>query len=316
MDARRLRERRADHGILGERPVGHRIVDPGEVLAHDRAGAEVEVTDLGVAHLALGQPDGPAAGGQLRVRVGRPQRVEHRGAGEVHGVPGPRGGQAPAVEHDEAGRGDGQRHRPGRPSAREQDLRGPRNGGLAHPASAASTIAANASGSRLAPPTSAPSHVGQRQQLGGVVGLHASAVEDAGAPRLVTRAVGHEGADEPAGILGLFGRGDLPGPDRPDRLVGDDHVAEAVLRHIVQTFLHLVAQLALGVAAIALLLGLADAEDRQQAGLQRRGNLGLERPVGLPEQLAALGMPEDDAVHVELGQHRRGHLAGEGAAVG
>ena len=31
-----------------------------EVLPHDRAGAEVEVADLGVAHLAVGQPDGAA----------------------------------------------------------------------------------------------------------------------------------------------------------------------------------------------------------------------------------------------------------------
>ena len=28
------------------------LVDPGQVLHHDRAGPEVQVTDLGVAHLA------------------------------------------------------------------------------------------------------------------------------------------------------------------------------------------------------------------------------------------------------------------------
>ena len=39
--------------VLEERAVGDRVVDPGEVLLDDGAGAEVEVADLGVAHLAV-----------------------------------------------------------------------------------------------------------------------------------------------------------------------------------------------------------------------------------------------------------------------
>ena len=50
----------AQHPVLEERAVVDRIVDPREVLAHDLAGAEVEVADLGVAHLAVGQADGAA----------------------------------------------------------------------------------------------------------------------------------------------------------------------------------------------------------------------------------------------------------------
>ena len=73
------------------------------------------------------------------------------------------------------------------------------------------------------------------------------------------------------------------------------------------------AQLALGVAGLALVLGLADAEDRLEARLQRRGHLLLQRAVGLAEVLAPLGVAEHHAVDAELGQHRRRDLAGVGA---
>ena len=42
--------------VLEEAAVGDRVVDPGQVLLDDRAGAEVEVADLGVAHLPSGRP--------------------------------------------------------------------------------------------------------------------------------------------------------------------------------------------------------------------------------------------------------------------
>ena len=51
-------QRGLQHLVVEQRAVLDRLVDPREVLLDDRAGAEVEVADLGVAHLALGQPDG------------------------------------------------------------------------------------------------------------------------------------------------------------------------------------------------------------------------------------------------------------------
>ncbi len=53
-----------------------------------------------------------------------------------------------------------------------------------------------------------------------------------------------------------------------------------------------------------------------QPGLERRRHLERQRLVGLAEQLAPLGVPEHDAVDVDLGQHLRRHLAGERALVG
>src|SRR3954452_8090491 len=63
-------------GVLEEAAVGDRVVDPGQVLLDYRSGAEVEVADLGVAHLAVGEADVAPAGGERRVRVALPEAVE------------------------------------------------------------------------------------------------------------------------------------------------------------------------------------------------------------------------------------------------
>ena len=76
--------------------------------------------------------------------------------------------------------------------------------------------------------------------------------------------------------------------------------------------LDLVAQLALGVAALALVLGLADAEDRRRPASSAWAP-SAQRLVGLAEVLAPLGVADDDAVHADLGEHRRRDLARERA---
>jgi hypothetical protein len=83
-----------------------------------------------------------------------------------------------------------------------------------------------------------------------------------------------------------------------------------------EPLLDLVAELALRVAALALLLGLADAEDDLEPRGQRGRDLLGQRLVGLAEQLAPLGVPEDDAVDVELDEHARGDLPRVGALLG
>ena len=123
--------------VLEEAAVGDRVVDPGQVLLDDGAGAEVEVADLGVAHLPLGKADVAPLGRELGVGELRPEPVEDRRLGDRDRVAGAGLGDAPAVEDDQRDRGSRWRHYP-----------------------AASTIAANSAGSRLAPPTSAPSMSG------------------------------------------------------------------------------------------------------------------------------------------------------------
>ena len=55
---------------------------------------------------------------------------------------------------------------------------------------------------------------------------------------------------------------------------------------------------------VALGLGLADAEDRQQPGLERGRDLLRESLVRLAEELAALGVAEHDRLDAEVGEHR------------
>ena len=56
----RAPERRDERLVLEERPVLDGRADAHEVLEQDPAGAQGQVADLRVAHLARWQPDGPA----------------------------------------------------------------------------------------------------------------------------------------------------------------------------------------------------------------------------------------------------------------
>ena len=65
--------------VLEEGAVGDRVVDPRQVLLDDRAGAEVEVADLGVAHLPVGQPDVAARGRERACAGSRSQSSSKTG---------------------------------------------------------------------------------------------------------------------------------------------------------------------------------------------------------------------------------------------
>ncbi len=67
-----------DFGVLEDAAVGTGAVNLHEVLIDDATGTDVEVTDLGVAHLSVGQTDVLTAGQQLAVRVGCIDFVEVR----------------------------------------------------------------------------------------------------------------------------------------------------------------------------------------------------------------------------------------------
>ena len=82
--------------VLEEAAVGDRVVDPRQVLLDDRPGAEVEVADLGVAHLPVRQADVAALGRELRVRIAVPELVEDRGVGLRDRVARARPARAPS----------------------------------------------------------------------------------------------------------------------------------------------------------------------------------------------------------------------------
>ena len=141
---------------------------------------------------------------------------------------------------------------------------------------AASTIAAKDSASSDAPPTRAPSMSGcaisSRRCRASPSRRTGSAPASPPSPSNPRR--GRARTRSPPGPLR---GGDLARADRPDRLVGDDDLVQPLLRDLLEPLLDLVAQLALGVAALALVLGLADAQDRREAGVQRLDDLVLQR---------------------------------------
>ena len=110
--------------VLEEAAVGDRVVDPRQVLLDDRPGAEVEVADLGVAHLAVGQADVAAGGGERRVRVALPELVEGRRVGLGDRVAGPVGARPQPSRMTSATEGPGApRARRGRSCRRFDDRR-------------------------------------------------------------------------------------------------------------------------------------------------------------------------------------------------
>ncbi len=94
-------ERGDERLVLEDAALRDRAVHPLEVLVEDAAGADRQVADLGVPHLAGGQADGLARRGERRVRIVLPQAVEDRRVGELDGIPGPGRGKAPAVQDHE-----------------------------------------------------------------------------------------------------------------------------------------------------------------------------------------------------------------------
>src|SRR5262249_61447807 len=78
-----------------------RRVDARQILQHETAGADVEMSDLGIAHLPRWQADVLARRMQESVRAGRRQVVEVRSPRLTDGVIGRLLWPAPTVECDQ-----------------------------------------------------------------------------------------------------------------------------------------------------------------------------------------------------------------------
>ena len=107
----------------------------------------------------------------------------------------------------------------------------------------------------------------------------------------VSRRRREAGADRPYRLIGdHHGLARAPGRERPSELPNDDS--------------GLLARLALG-------MGLADANDRNETGLQRRFGLGVDKLVGLFVDRAALGVADDDVSRARVLEHGGRNVAGE-----
>src|SRR6266550_1362974 len=86
---------------LEELPGLDRLGYPDEILRHDAAGAEIQMSDFAVTDLSLGKTDGETGGLEQRARRAIPQLVPHRRPTELDGIALAAGPEAPPVEHDE-----------------------------------------------------------------------------------------------------------------------------------------------------------------------------------------------------------------------
>src|SRR5882757_5559751 len=97
----RMFHRGQQNGMREELAVLDHQVDAGDVHMYDATGPDVEMSDLAVAHLSLGQSDERSAGVDERVRIFAQQTVVGRLARERNGVGLGLGAVPPAVEDDE-----------------------------------------------------------------------------------------------------------------------------------------------------------------------------------------------------------------------
>ena len=79
----------------------NRLRDADEILRHDAAGAEIQMSDFAVTDLSLGKTDGETGCLEQRARRAIPQLVPHRRPTELDGIALAARPEAPPVEHDE-----------------------------------------------------------------------------------------------------------------------------------------------------------------------------------------------------------------------
>ena len=84
---------------------GDALGDTHDVLRHDAARTEVQVTDLAVAHLPFGESHRQPRRLEQRARRPLPEAMPDRRRAELDGVAVPAGTEPPAVEDDQDDRG-------------------------------------------------------------------------------------------------------------------------------------------------------------------------------------------------------------------
>src|SRR6266567_646939 len=89
------------HGMLEQFSVLNHQIDACDVHMHNAASANVEMSDLAVAHLPLGQSDKRPTGMNERVGMLPQQAVVGRFTGKSNGVGFGFGSVSPAVENSE-----------------------------------------------------------------------------------------------------------------------------------------------------------------------------------------------------------------------
>ncbi len=114
-------------------------------------------------------------------------------------------------------------------------------------------------------------------------------------------------------LAGLFGGRVAAGSDGPHRLVGNDEAGNLIAGHAVEPDLDLTIEDLERLIAFAFLERLTDADDWRQLGAERGDGPPIHELVGIVEEPAALGVPDDHVLRARLAHHCGADLAGERA---
>ena len=93
-------------------------------------------------------------------------------------------------------------------------------------------------------------------------------------------------------LRGVVGRGIATGPDGPYRLVREDERGPLGGRDLVEEALELTEDHVLGATALAFRQRLADADERDEASLERGDRFPGDLLVGFAEQVTSLGVTD------------------------
>src|SRR5512139_2101213 len=150
------------------------------------------------------------------------------------------------------------------------------------------------------------------EQLGGIAGLAAAAVQDAQTGRDTSIERRHPPANEGMDLLRLLWSRRTAGADGPDRLVGHHRAGQGRGARQRQHGVELARHDGLGLAGVTLRQLLAHAEHGREAARLGHRELARHQRIVLAVDHAPLGMAHEHVAATHIHQHRGSHLAGEG----
>src|SRR5271156_2193578 len=147
-----------------------------------------------------------------------------------------------------------------------------------------------------------------------ILRLHASTIQNAQGLGLCGRkSVPGKSSDEAVRGGSLLGCGHAARTDGPNRLVRHQNTGELRGGQTLESAVELAGQHFFHAAPIALGQRFADADDGTQPGAERGAKFAVNLVVGLLEDVAPLGVPNQSVVATGLGDHGGGDLSGPGA---
>src|SRR6185437_5839714 len=155
--------------------------------------------------------------------------------------------------------------------------------------------------------------LGRRNELGGVLGVHASAIQHAQGIGLTGERFAEVAANGGVHDGGVFGLCRFAGADSPDRLVRHEHGRELRFLETADAGLELSHHDGLRDAALVLVQALAHAEERSETGAGDGRAFARGHLIGRAKELTSLRVADQRDGRPAVARHEQRGLAREGA---